>query len=271
MRIILNADDFGRSHEMNTAIDYAIKQGLVCSIGLIMGSEHTYEAVEMADRGGYLDHIHCHLNLSACKSVGNHFIPLNENYKRIRFCKYDEFYKFSYYKLDFFRFIGVFFEELETQFLSFRELTNHKADYEHLDFHLYANYSPPVCLAYRSLIRKYGVKTARYFGEHDRFDKTGSNIKRIIRSAEFSLMQREKACMTKSSKIEFFLMHQEQFSNERTIELYVHPEYQEGGLLIDRTNSVIGKDFRPLDEHIRLVEATGKTDFISWEAFHQML
>lgn len=50
-KIILSADDFGRSHERNMAIDYAMKHGLIKSAALIMGSEFTDEAVNFA-RGG---------------------------------------------------------------------------------------------------------------------------------------------------------------------------------------------------------------------------
>lgn len=50
-RVILSADDFARSHERNLAIDYAIKKGLVKSAAVIMGSEFTGEAINMA-RGG---------------------------------------------------------------------------------------------------------------------------------------------------------------------------------------------------------------------------
>lgn len=262
----MQADDFGRSHEMNAAIDYAIRQGLVCSTALLMGSEFTQEAIEMADRGGYLQNVHCHLNLDGCRSVGNHFVPLNENYKKSRFCKDGEFSTYSYYKADYYKYSDVILEELETQYLRFKELTNDQANYEHLDFHCYGNYSPPVSKAYRDLIRKYGVKTARFFGEHDRFCRLPSRKRSMVRRAVFFFAERNRACVVKSSKIEYFLMHPELFKDESVVELYVHPEYREG-LLIDKTNSLIGADYKPLEEHIRLVKETGNTEFFSWEDF----
>ena len=50
-KIILSADDFGRSHERNLAIDYAMKHGLIKSAALIMGSEFTDEAINFAAGG----------------------------------------------------------------------------------------------------------------------------------------------------------------------------------------------------------------------------
>ena len=82
MKIILSADDFGRSHEMNLAIDYTMRNRIVYSTSLLMGSQFTEEAAKMAFEGGYVHNVHCHLNLATCTSVGNHFVPLNEEYKK---------------------------------------------------------------------------------------------------------------------------------------------------------------------------------------------
>lgn len=50
--IILSADDFGRSHERNMAIDYAFKNGLIKSAALLVNSDFLDEAVKMAHEGG---------------------------------------------------------------------------------------------------------------------------------------------------------------------------------------------------------------------------
>ena len=260
MKIILSGDDFGRSHEMNLAIDHAMRHGMICSTALIMGSEFTEEAVEMARQGGYIQNVHCHLNLAACRSVGNHFVPLNEDYKKSRFCKNGEFASAWYYKPDFMKYRDVIFQELETQFLTFRSITEGQANYEHIDFHLYMNFSLPVAAAYHKLIEQYQIKTARFFGEHQKEEKNLWNPLII------SMAKRSKACVVKSSKIEYYLLKQKDFKNETTIELYVHPEYRDG-LLIDRTNSVFGNGFKTLEEQLSLVKASGPVEFIPWTAY----
>ena len=63
MKIILNADDFGRSIERNQAIDDAFKQGLIRSSSLIVTGKYLQDAVDYINKGGYADKIHLHLRL----------------------------------------------------------------------------------------------------------------------------------------------------------------------------------------------------------------
>ena len=56
VRIILNADDFGKSVTRNQAIDDSFKQGLIRSAGLIVTGKHLYEGTDglcacMTDKG----------------------------------------------------------------------------------------------------------------------------------------------------------------------------------------------------------------------------
>lgn len=262
MKVILSADDFGRSHSMNIAIDYAMRNHMVCSTSLIMGSEFTNEAIDMAISGGYIQDVHCHLNLAACRKVGNHFVPLNDEYKQSRFCKNGEFDNYKYYHKDYKKYVDIVYKELETQYLTFKELTKGQANYNHLDFHLYANLSLPVAKAYDRLIINYNIQSARFFGEHHYEEKTGKK-KRLILRAEMFHWRHSKAYVVKSSKIEYFLARRRKFERDQMIELFVHPDYQDGKL-IDKTNSVFGNSYRLLEEHIDLVKQTGAVEFISW-------
>ncbi len=268
MKIILSADDFGRSHEMNLAIDYAMRNHLVCSTALLMGSEFTREAVEMAFDGGYIKDVHCHLNLSACRSVGNHFVPLNEEYKKSRFCKNGEFSNVNYYRPDYRKYADVIYRELETQFLTFRDMTENRANTLHLDFHLYRNLSLPVDVAYDRLIRNYGVQSARFFGEHQKEEKESWKL-RLIHAVVMNRRRHSGAYRCKSSRIEYYLARREAFGKENMIELFVHPEYRDG-VLIDRTTPVFGTEMKPLEEHIGLVrQSRGDIEFISWASLDQ--
>ena len=47
-RVILNADDFGKSPQRNQAIDDAFKQGLINSAGLIVTGQYLQEAIDYA-------------------------------------------------------------------------------------------------------------------------------------------------------------------------------------------------------------------------------
>lgn len=55
MKIIVNADDFGKSVEINRAINDSYKRGFVNSIGIIINAECVQNAVNQIDnRGGVL-------------------------------------------------------------------------------------------------------------------------------------------------------------------------------------------------------------------------
>ena len=60
-KIILNADDFGRSIEQNQAIDSSFHMGLICSAGLIITAQYLQDAIDKANKGGYMEHIHLHI------------------------------------------------------------------------------------------------------------------------------------------------------------------------------------------------------------------
>ena len=51
MKIILNADDFGKSPERNRAIDDAFKMGLIRSASLIVTGKYLQDAVNFINNG----------------------------------------------------------------------------------------------------------------------------------------------------------------------------------------------------------------------------
>lgn len=262
MKIILSADDFGRSRTMNQAINYAMISQMVQSTALIMGSEYTDEAIKMAIDNGYIQNVHCHLNLAACLNVGNHFVPLNDNFKQSRFCKNGEFSNARYYSVNFFKDVNVIYQEIETQFLTFKEKTKNQANYLHLDFHRYMNLSLPVAIAYNRLIKNYNIHSARFFGEHQ-WQSREAKIVHIIHRIMMTYWCHSKVYIGKSSRIEYFLAKKEHFIKDKTVELFVHPDYRDG-VLIDRTSSVWGNGFRPLEEQIKLVNNIDDVEFVSW-------
>lgn len=269
MKIILSADDFGSTHEMNLATDYAMRNHLVCSTALIMGSAFTNEAIELARKGQYLENVHCHLNLSACRSTGKHFVPLNETYKNSKYCKDGEFVRYKFSLTGYKKYADAVFQELETQYLTFKELTKGEANYQHLDFHLYGNLSIPVAIAYDRLIQKYRIPSARFFGAHQAEVKE-SVVKRLMHALVMRHCKRSAACVVQSSRIEYFLAKKEQFGHDPVMELFVHLDYR-NNVLIDKTQSVFGNEMKPLEEQLNLLKQTGYTEFISWKSFNNAI
>ncbi len=48
MRIIINADDFGKGIERNRAIDDAFRQGMISSVGTIVTGKHLQNTINQA-------------------------------------------------------------------------------------------------------------------------------------------------------------------------------------------------------------------------------
>ena len=63
MQIIINADDFGLSKDVNEAIDICIKKDYIQRTTLMVNMPQTLEAVKLAKDGGYLNKVGLHINL----------------------------------------------------------------------------------------------------------------------------------------------------------------------------------------------------------------
>ena len=168
VRIILNADDFGKSPERNRAIDDSFKMGLVRSTSLIVTGKYLQDAVEYINKGDYVGNVHLHLNLSTSplkNSEGSEDEPLTTAVKNDPFFCVDG--KFKPYKGLPRKFLsGVFkwkevYRELVAQYNKFIEVTQGKGNYEHVDFHSWYNLTWPVSIALNVFTRKYHIKSVR--------------------------------------------------------------------------------------------------------------
>lgn len=261
-KIILSADDFGRSHERNLAIDYAMKHGMVKSAALIMGSEFTDEAVDFAYRGRYIKNIHCHLNLIT--NSDNNFVPLSDEFKESKFCMNGQFKGYPK-KIEYAEYTTMAYKEMEKQYLEFRKLTKGEANYNHIDCHVYCNLWPPVAAAYKELIRKYGIRSARYYGEHH---KNKKQLKQKLKFRIANFLGGNEAYAVKSCNIDYYITLKDSFQPDETVELYVHPDYI-NGILIDNTVSIFGHEKVPLIEQIETLTSTGDVELISWVDFNK--
>lgn len=259
-RVILSADDFGKSHDRNQAIDYAMKHNLVKSAALIMGSEFTDDAIGFAHRGGYIENIHCHLNLTS--DVDNNFVPLSDEYKKSKFCVNGQF-KRCPKRIEYAEYVTIAYKEMEKQFLEFKRLTKGEANYQHIDCHIYCNLNFPVAIAYRKLIRKYNITSARYYGEHH---KQFNSVKEKTKFWILTLLNGKSAQPIKSCKVDYYRTLPDSFCDDEIVELYVHPDYI-NGVLMDNTVSSFGHKKAPLIEQIETLKSTGDVELISWEDF----
>ena len=78
-RLIINADDFGLSKEVNDAIEYCFSKGLIQCTSLMVNMPFADEAVAISKEHGFSEVIGLHLNLVEG-------FPLTEDIKKTRFC-----------------------------------------------------------------------------------------------------------------------------------------------------------------------------------------
>lgn len=65
MSLIVNADDFGISREVNEAIVKSFEKGLINRTTLMVNMPYAKEAMELASEHGFADRVGLHLNLTA--------------------------------------------------------------------------------------------------------------------------------------------------------------------------------------------------------------
>lgn len=259
-RVILNADDFGKSPQRNQAVDDAFKQGLITSAGLIVTGQFLQEAVDYAMRGGYVEHLHIHFNLAAnLLRENSNDVPLTEAMRADPFfCKNGRFLKYHGLpdKFKDIRKWRVVYRELVAQFEHFKTITQGNADYRHVDFHLWYNLSWPVSFALNLFTRKYRIESVRYYGLHQKDDRQYSDYR--------FLSWNPRVTYVPATNIDFYLSEYRSLSEYQTIELYCHPNYKDG-VFLDDSPSYLGHDRQPLEVHIHALRKLGGLQFISWE------
>lgn len=260
MQIILNADDFGKSPSRNLAIDTSFKQGLISSAGLIVTGQYLDEAVALMEAGGYHEQIHIHFNLSAnLLAEGSKDMPQTEAMKTDPFfCKDGKFLPYHGLPRSFF---SIFkwkkvYLELVAQFEKFKAVTKGRADYSHVDFHLWYNLTWPVSVALRRFTRKYKIKSVRYLGIHQRG---------AFRNKLYCYVSRDpRVKYIPASNIDYYLSKRQLFEDYSLVELYCHPNYK-NGVLLDDSPSYLKHDRQPLTVHLQKLKDTGDDiSFLPW-------
>lgn len=260
VRIILNADDFGKSVGRNQAIDDSFKQGLICSAGLIVTGKHLQEAVELMNKGGYVENIHLHMNLSTNLLHENpEDIPLTEAMRKdSSFCidgKFRPYKGLSLKPRTVFKWKLVY-QELVAQYNRFKEVTEGKGNYNHIDFHLWYNLTWPASIALNKFTRKFNIESVRYIGLHQK----------SFRYKLFRLLSwNPRVKQIPATNIDYYLSKQKALGQEQIIELYCHPNYKENGTFLDDSPSYLKHERRPMLIQIQDLRATGNVEFISWE------
>lgn len=257
--VILNADDFGKSPNRNRAVDDCFKQGLISSAGLIVTGKHLQDAVEYIKRGGYVGKIHLHFNLSTnLLHEDPDDIPLTEVMRKDSFfCTAGKFTKYKGLPKKISDIVKwrVVYQELVAQYKKFIEVTDGKADYKHVDFHLWYNLTWPVSVALNLFTWKYKIKSVRYIGIHQQ----KSRRYRLFRLVSWNPFVK----YVPATNIDYYLSKKHLFDKYETIELYCHPNYKDG-VFLDDSPSYLKHDRQPMMRHMQLLKESGDIELFSW-------
>lgn len=259
IRVIRNADDFGKSLGRNRAIDDSFKQGLIDSAGLIVTGKYLPDAIDYIKRGGYADKLHLHFNLSAnLLHEGSEDAPLTEEMlKDSFFCEDGMFtpYHGLPHKFSSIAKWRTVYRELVAQYQRFIEVTDGKADYSHVDFHLWYNLTWPVSIALNLFTRRFKIKTVRYIGMHQ------INNRRLRLYRSLSWNPRVKSIP--ATNIDYFLSRRSLFNKFNVVELYCHPHYKDG-VFLDDSPSYLKHDRQLMLKQMERLSEERDIDTISW-------
>lgn len=260
VKIILNADDFGKSPERNRAVHDAFAQGLISSAGLIVTGRYLPEAIELAKAGKYMDKLHLHFNLSANQIQENSDdAPLTDEMRKDTFfCKDQKFLKYHGLpkRIDTIRKWKLVYRELVAQYELFKKVTEGKADYKHVDFHLWYNLTWSVSIALNLFTRRYNIESVRYWGIHQ-MSRRRYKVFRLL-----SWNNRIK--YIPATNIDYFLSKKDSISQYNVMEVYCHPHYKDG-VFLDDSPSYLHHVRQPLPKHMQKLKGIEDVEFISWK------
>lgn len=258
MRIIVNADDFGRSHSRNIGIVEAINGSLCTQTTIMVNMPETDAAVLLAKTNDFSDKVGLHINLT----LGE---PLTAGIRSIRmYCHNGEFLTNGYNKyrrLLLPAYIGAIREELEAQIKRF---INYGFTLMHVDSHNWVHLSFPVWIALKPLLHRYGFRSVR--GIRPGLLSEGSVFRNTYYSLFKTQLMRNKDVYVSpyASNIEQFAeMEREILSKQLPfVEVFTHPELIDG-IVMDNSYSYKGNATKSLEENTMLISSYEKTDYRS--------
>lgn len=238
MKAIINADDFGKSHEVNIAICRCFEKKLINRTTLMVNMPFTDEAVEMAKKGGFFDRVGLHINLIEGQ-------PLTRECKKSNLCGDDGMLTGAYHHHFLKRLLvpaaiqKVYVIEIEAQIIKYLD---YGFTLMHLDSHQHTHTDYSVFTAITPLIKKYkfaSVRISRNIPPH-----SISTINRFYKSIYNNKLSRlsgrsgKKLVLTDyfGSKRDFLKWFSPGKIKNETIEIMVHPIIDNLGTIFDKVS-----------------------------------
>lgn len=235
MQIIINADDFGLSKDVNEAIDICIKKDYIQRTTLMVNMPQTLEAVKLAKDRGYLNKVGLHINLIEG-------IPLTSDIKKTELCNENGEFKGTFFKVSTHRIWltkkekDAVIEEIESQIKKYKELG---FPIMHLDSHQHSHVNISVLFIVLKLAKKYGFKSIRLSRNIPQSEIKGIKKiykdfvnRKIISFNKIFNHQYESQFFGSKRDCEFEDIHNKKEYENATIEMMVHPIIR-NGMIVD--------------------------------------
>lgn len=246
MALFVNADDFGKSKEINGAICEAFERGYITSATLMANMPGAKEAYKLARENGFDDKVGVHLNITEG-------MPLTTGIRNNPLiCSQDGSFNAAFYHNTKYRLymdrqsVDQIKTELDAQITLFLELGFKSM---HIDSHHHVHTNYPVYRAIKELSAKYHYEYIRLSRNLYRGGSLFNGIyKAVYNRGIHRLADRHSACFgSYRDLMTYFLLDPDnrddrcreasdpmlKLYSDKDVEIMVHPMYGENGELMD--------------------------------------
>lgn len=240
MQIIVHADDYGISQNVNLAICQCFRESLVNRAGIMVNMLYADEAIEMAKMGGFFDKIGLHLNLTEGE-------PLVKACRKSELCGADGRFSAAFEKSTWSRLVlgretkNIIALEAEAQI---EKYLGYGFPLKNLDSHHHVHTDFSVFSAIKPLLIKYNFRSIRISRNMPSYREI--SWEKVAYKILFNAMLRrlrfggEKIFTTEyfGSQKDFKIFLEKKMTN-KVVEIMVHPPYDEFGVFKDNKNKII--------------------------------
>jgi predicted glycoside hydrolase/deacetylase ChbG (UPF0249 family) len=227
--IIINADDFGLSSSVNSAIIDSFARGFINSTTLMSNMPAFADAVELAYKHQITDRIGVHLNLDEGDLLTSAILKTSLSEKKNLFGITDKRSKLFFISQNE---KNLIYKEFSAQI---ERVTKAGIRITHLDTHHHIHEIGPITLIILALLKEYKISSMRILNNLNNsttFYKSGYRlvVNEFIKksSANFS-----DYFGNQFEAIEFCKLDKS-FGKGKKLEIMVHPDYNEKGIIIDK-------------------------------------
>jgi chitin disaccharide deacetylase len=239
-RIIINADDFGLNTSVNKAIIDSFEKGLINSTTLLANRPGFDEAVELAHKHKIIAKTGIHLALTEGKPVtsnkliNDYFNDNADDYADIKMHKRKLFFLSGKGK-------EVIYNEFAAQIMKVR---NSGIQITHIDTHHHIHEALSVTQIILTLLKKYNIPSMRILNNLNRSTRIYKSGYRIIVNKLIKLNGVNYSdFLGNQLEASWQLEKDPMFFNGKKLEVMVHPDFNQNGIIIDRIrNSEVNFD-----------------------------